>query len=304
MTNNSRSVTYFSERTTQRLQKIPVNAGFTCPNRDGTLSHDGCFFCSNESFSPFYCSAEKTITAQLKEGITFFSRKYKCDGYLAYFQTHSCTHASVSNLASLYHEALSVEGIDGLVIATRPDCLNSEVFNLLKSLNGQNNIRLEIGIESLNNQVLSSINRCHNPTQSLKAIEDAKKAGIEICGHIILGLPGESTESQIHGAKIISATGLTSLKIHHLQIVKGSKFAEQFEVHPESFSLLTLNQYVEILAQFISHLSPKIAIERLSNRVPLTYLLGPIWNGVTETQLRAHLARAMIEKDLFQGCKL
>ncbi|GAB4280282.1 MAG: TIGR01212 family radical SAM protein [Candidatus Rifleibacteriota bacterium] len=294
----------FLEKSKYRLQKIPVNAGFSCPNRDGTLATTGCSFCANESFSPFYCSSEKTITQQLQEGISFFGRKYKCNHFLAYFQTYSGTHAPVSRLEEIYGEALKVPAIEGLVIATRPDCINSEIVDLLVKINNKSFVRLEIGVESLNDEVLAGVNRCHDSLTALTALETIKKAGLQVCVHIILGLPGESAASLKAGARKLSAIKPDLIKIHHLQIVRGSTLAESFARNPEKFKLLNPEKYISCLADYLCHLSREIKVERLINRVPEKYLVAPVWNGFTEEQLRRRLCDYMLEKRIWQGCKL
>jgi radical SAM protein (TIGR01212 family) len=239
----------------KRVQKIPVNAGLSCPNRDGTISTGGCHFCNNDSFSPYYCSDEKSISLQLDEGIDFFVRKYRCHSYLAYFQASSNTNASIATLKSLYSEALAHPQISGLVIATRPDCLSEEILELLKQINSQKPVRIEIGIESCNDEILNKINRGHDFATTKHAIKRLCRANLEVCGHIILGLPGESLESQISGAKKIGKTGLQRLKIHHLQLIKDTFYAQEWFLHPHHFELLNFESYIKLLADFLILLS-------------------------------------------------
>jgi hypothetical protein len=288
----------------RRLQKIPLDAGFTCPNRDGTLATDGCYFCAGNSFSPFYCSSKKSISEQLKQGIAFFAKKYNCDGFLAYFQSYSCTYASIAKLEKLYLEALNHDEIDGLVIATRPDCLSEDVIHLLKKIAHKGFLRVELGIESCNDFVLAKANRCHSTKDSLNAIEKLNENNIAVCGHLIAGLPYEDMARYAETARMLSNTGINFIKLHHLQIVKGSFYAQLFEDNSSDFKLLYPNEYVEILSDFFSCLRPDIAVERLVNRVPVQLLVEPRWQGVDEQEIRRRLCTYMQGKGLFQGCRL
>lgn len=284
-----------------RVQKIPVDAGFSCPNRDGTLSTAGCIYCSNRSFSPFYATAEKTVTEQLTTGIRFFSERYSCRRFFAYFQTFSGTFAPVTVLRGLYREALSAEGVEGLIIATRPDCLNDEIIDLLKEISDRAYLRIELGVESFEDRVLQKINRCHGSEVSLSAISRLKQAKIETCVHLIFGLPEESQQAPECSAKIVSESKIRFVKLHHLQIVKKTAAADLFKKAPENFRLHTPASYVSLLARFISHLSADVYIERFLNRVPEKFLIAPRWGGITETDFRHLLEKEMKGQKLWQG---
>ena len=288
----------------RRLQKIPLDAGFTCPNRDGKKGLGGCYFCSGKSFSPFYCDSRNSISKQLDKGIDFFSKKYNCNGFLAYFQSFSCTYASTEKLEELYLEALSHEKVEGLVIATRPDCLSEAVISLLKKINCMGLLRIELGIESCDDFVLAKANRCHTTKDSLTAVKLLKDNGIEVSGHLVVGLPYEDLQVFFRTAEMISYTGLSFIKLHHLQIVKGAIYAKQFKENKSLFNLLYPDAYVKVLSEFFSYLRPDIIVERLINRVPIKLLLAPRWQGVDEQAIRRSLLAYMREKGLFQGCKL
>ncbi|MGM0599756.1 MAG: TIGR01212 family radical SAM protein [Candidatus Rifleibacteriota bacterium] len=288
----------------RRLQKIPLDAGFTCPNRDGKLAKEGCYFCSGKSFSPFYCNARNSISRQINEGIAFFSKKYNCNGFLAYFQNYSCTYDSVEKLEKLYFEALNHEQIEGLVIATRPDCLAEPVINLLRKINSQAFLRMELGIESCNDLVLEKANRCHRVKDSFNAIRMLKDKDIDVCGHMVVGLPHEDLQNYAHTALMLSDIGLSYIKLHHLQIVKGSFYAKLFEEKSSYFNLLYPNRYIEVLSDFISYLRSNIVVERLVNRVPVKFLIAPRWQGFDEQAIRRRLLGYMRDQGLYQGCKL
>lgn len=282
-----------------RIQKIPIDIGGTCPNRDGTLSDRGCAFCSPGSFVPFYCRAEKSIRRQLDEGMAFFSSKYRCDGFLAYFQNNSTTYGNLEKIYRVFSEVLEHPGIKGIVVATRPDCIDNEILERLAEIGKSHMVRLEIGIESLNPKVLTRINRCHGPEIVLGVLKQIRAAGIEVCGHLIVGLPGETSESLIETAAELIDVDI--LKLHHLQVVKGASLAEDYLKEP--FPLLEPGEYIRLLANFIANLSENIRIERLINRVPKPLLIAPIWNGVTEADFRKRLREYMLEHGLSQGCR-
>ena len=211
-----------------RVQKISIDAGFTCPNRDGRISTGGCTYCDNRTFNPSYCDRNKSIREQLKEGKNFFNRKYSDMKYLAYFQAFTNTYGSVDLLKKMYEEALQEEDIVGLVIGTRPDCISTPLLDYLEQLSRQTFLIVEYGIESANNDTLRRINRGHTFECSKKAVEMTAERGILNGGHIILGLPGEDREESLRQAPIISSLPLNILKIHQMQIIKGTRLAEEY----------------------------------------------------------------------------
>lgn len=281
-----------------KVQKISVDAGFSCPNRDGTVSTGGCSFCNNRSFNPSYCNGAKSVTQQIEEGKNFFSHKYPQMKYIAYFQAFSNTYSSLERLKAIYEEALSVDGVVGIIIGTRPDCIDDEKIEYLKKLSERTFVMLEYGIESVNDSVLKAVNRGHTFEQSRSAVEKTHQAGI-LCGaHIILGLPGESREMIIKSAKTISALPLDILKIHQLQILKGTALAKSAE-HKHTFSL---DEYIELLADFIEHLRPTLVLERFVSQSPADMLIAPKW-GLKNYEFTHKLLRYMQERDMAQGNK-
>lgn len=258
-----------------RVQKISVDAGFSCPNRDGHLSMGGCTFCNNKTFNPAYCDNRKSITRQLEEGKAFFAKKYPEMKYLAYFQAYSNTYGPLTELKAKYEEALAVDDIVGLVIGTRPDCVSDEVLDYLETLSHQTFLIVEYGIESANDDTLQRINRGHTFACSRQAIIKAHQKGIITCGHIILGLPGEDEKEMLRQAKAISDLPLDILKLHQLQVIKGTPLAAEYESHP--FRVLSAEEYVDLVIRYVSQLRNNIILERFVSQSPPDMVLAPKW---------------------------
>lgn len=272
-----------------RVQKISIDAGFTCPNRDGRISTGGCTYCDNRTFNPSYCDRNKSIREQLKEGKNFFNRKYSNMKYLAYFQAFTNTYGSVDLLKKLYEEALQEEDIVGLVIGTRPDCISTPLLDYLEQLSHQTFLIVEYGIESANNETLRRINRGHTFECSKKAVEMTAERGILTGGHIILGLPGEDREESLRQAPVISSLPLNILKIHQMQIIKGTRLAEEYLQNP--FHLYTVEEYVRLIADYISLLRKDLVLERFVSQSPPELLIAPRW-GLKNYQF-VHLLEAL-----------
>lgn len=272
-----------------RVQKISIDAGFTCPNRDGRISTGGCTYCDNRTFNPSYCDRNKSIREQLKEGKNFFNRKYSDMKYLAYFQAFTNTYGSVDLLKKMYEEALQEEDIVGLVIGTRPDCISTPLLDYLEQLSRQTFLIVEYGIESANNETLRRINRGHTFECSKKAVEMTAERGILTGGHIILGLPGEDREESLRQAPIISSLPLNILKIHQMQIIKGTRLAEEYLQNP--FPLYTVEEYVRLIADYISLLRKDLVLERFVSQSPPELLIAPRW-GLKNYQF-VHLLEAL-----------
>jgi len=284
-----------------RVQKISVNVGFTCPNRDGTKGVGGCIYCDNKTFSPNYCDPDKSIANQLKKGKTFFQDKYPDMFYLAYFQSYTNTYGGLEHLRDLYTEALSQPGVKGLVIGTRPDCINQEIIDLLLELTYGKYLAIEFGLESTLNRTLERINRCHTWEESVQAIELCNKNKILAGGHIILGLPGETYADFIHHAKELSKLELHTLKLHQLQVTKNTVLAHEFLKNPESFNLFSMDEYVETVVDFIEYLSPQIVLERFASTSPLEKLIAPKWNKTKNFEIVAKVETKLEQRDTWQG---
>lgn len=259
------------------VRKIPVNGGFTCPNRDGTLGHNGCTFCNGEAFVPSYCRSASTITQQIDQGIRFHSRRNRnATHYLAYFQSYSSTYAPLHLLQQRYEEALSHPAISGLVISTRPDCIDDEKLDYLASLAQHHYIAIEYGIESCYDQTLRLVNRGHDFACTQRAIRNTAIRNIAVGGHLILGLPGETRQQILDEADILSSLPLSTLKLHQLQLLKGSDLERQWRNDPASVPPpFTFEEYTLLIQDFLARLRPDIAIERLAAGVPPRYQADP-----------------------------
>lgn len=258
-----------------KVQKISVDAGFTCPNRDGRIGMGGCIFCDNKSFNPAYCSRQKSVTEQLEDGKQFFARKYPEMKYLAYFQAYTNTYEAVDKLKALYEEALQVEDVVGIVIGTRPDCVSPELFDYLEELNQRTFLIVEYGIESCNDETLRYINRGHDFACTRRAVEETARRGIFVGGHIIMGLPGEDASESLRQAPIVSSLPLTMLKIHQMQIIKGTKLAKLYAERP--FHLYTVEEYIDLITQYIQLLRKDLVLERFVTQSPSDMLIAPKW---------------------------
>lgn len=267
--------TWIRRRFPFRVQKIAVDAGFTCPNRDGRLSTGGCVYCDNRTFNPSYCNPLKSVTEQLEEGKRFFRRKYPDMKYLAYFQAFTNTYAPVSKLRKLYEEALCVPDVVGLVIGTRPDCVSDELLDYLKELNRRTFLLVEYGVETANDATLRLINRGHDFACARQAVERTHQRGILTGAHVILGLPGEDAAESLRQAPIISSLPIDILKIHQLQIVKDTRLAVLYEEKP--FHVYTVEEYLDLIARYISLLRDDLILERFVSQCPPEKLIAPRW---------------------------
>ncbi len=285
----------------QRVQKVAVDAGFSCPNRDGKKGRGGCTYCNNDTFKPFYTSAKKSVTEQINEGITFFAKKYKVIKFLAYFQAFTNTYASLSELKKLYEEALSHPQVVGLVISTRPDCVDAEKLDYLQKLAEKYYIVIEYGVESTNDTTLQKINRLDTFEQAKEAIIMTAKRKITTGAHLIIGLPGETKMDILEHAKRISNLPIEMLKLHQLQIIKGTKMARQYAENPESFDLFTSEKYIDLMVDFLELLNPQIMIERFTSESPKDMLIAPNWGGLKNFEVVHKIEKRLKERNTWQG---
>ena len=281
-----------------RVQKISIDAGFSCPNRDGAVSHGGCTFCDNRTFNPSYCQPSKSIAEQIAEGKAFFGRKYPDMKHLAYFQAYSNTYAPLDTLKRRYEEALSQDGIVGIVIGTRPDCLSDEILDYLESLNRQTFIIVEYGIESVADTTLQRINRGHDFGCSRRAVTATHERGILTGGHIILGLPGETAEENIHQATTVARLPLDILKLHQLQIIRGTELAAEYSANP--FRLYTADEYIDLCIRYLECLRPDMVVERFVSQSPADMLIAPKW-GLKNYEFTNRLTNEMRRRGTWQG---
>lgn len=284
----------------KKVQKISINAGFTCPNRDGTSGFGGCTYCNNQTFNPSYCETHKSVTTQIEEGIGFFSRKYPEMDYLAYFQAYTNTYGTIEHLVNLYKEALDVKGVKGLVIGTRPDCMSDELLDYFEKLSKTTFILIEYGLETTLNRTLDFINRGHNFECSTDAIIRTSERGIPVGAHFILGLPGEKTDDILNHTVKINQLPLNTIKLHQLQLIKGTRLAAQVEKNKDLINWYSADEYADLVVQFIERLRPDIAVERFVSQSPPELLIAPDW-GLKNYEF-THLVEKIIKKnDTFQG---
>jgi radical SAM protein (TIGR01212 family) len=283
-----------------KVQKISINAGFTCPNRDGSIGYGGCTYCNNQTFNPAYCHTDKSVGQQLEEGKRFFSRKYPDMKYLAYFQAYTNTYGELEELKHKYEEALTVADVVGLVIGTRPDCMPDDLLDYLEELNKRIFVLIEYGIESTDDETLKRINRGHTFAQAEEAVVRTAQRGIPVGGHVILGLPGEEREALIRQAERLSRLPLTTLKLHQLQLIKGTRMASEYEKIPELFHLYSVDEYIDLVIDYIEHLRPDLVLERFVSQSPKELLIAPDW-GVKNYEFTEKVKKRMRERNAWQG---
>jgi radical SAM protein (TIGR01212 family) len=302
--NNKRYTDYSSfikNKFSERVQKVSLDTGFTCPNRDGTKGTGGCTYCNNNTFNPYYCKPSKSITEQLDEGIDFFAKKYKTQKYLAYFQAYTNTYADIDLVKELYIEAINHPKVIGLVIGTRPDCINEDLIDFLSELAKDNYIAVEFGVESTLNRTLELVNRCHTFEETKAAYKLCNKRGLHLGAHMIIGLPGETREDILNHARELSKLPIATLKLHQLQVVKHTMMAIQLKEKPKMFELYDVDSYINLITDFVALLRPDIIIERFISESPAHLLLAPKWNGLKNFEIVAKIDKKLIEKDLWQG---
>jgi radical SAM protein (TIGR01212 family) len=293
---------YLKKRFPFKVQKISVNAGFTCPNRDGRVGVGGCTYCNNQTFNPDYCQPVSGISEQLREGIRFFAHKYPDMKYLAYFQAYTNTYAPLDILKQKYEEALSFPEVVGLVIGTRPDCMPEELLDYLTGLAKTAYIQIEYGIESTSDTTLLKINRGHTYQQAVDTICRTSERGIPVGAHLILGLPGESREQILAHADRISTLPLDTLKLHQLQIIRHTAMEQEFIAHPERFTLYTPFEYADLTVDFLERLNPQIAVERFISQSPKELLIAPDW-GLKNFEFTALVYKQFKQHHTRQGAK-
>ena len=284
----------------ERIQKISINAGFTCPNRDGSKGTGGCTYCNNQSFSPGYAKPIKSVTEQIEEGIAFFHHKYEAQKYLAYFQSYTNTYDKLENLTRIYEEALKNPKIAGIVVGTRPDCVSDELLDYFTELSKRYYVMIEYGIESTCDNTLQLINRGHDYANAEVAIRKTAGKGLRTAAHLILGLPGENREMILSHADNVSELPLTAIKLHQLQLVKGTVMARQYAENPEMFNMMTAAEYIELVIDFLERLNPEIAVERFVSQSPEQLLLAPHW-GLKNFEFVHKIEKRLKERNTWQG---
>ena len=293
---------YFRRTFGHRMQKVTINAGFTCPNRDGTISTGGCTFCDNAAFTPSYCDARKSITQQIDEGIEFHRKRYRtAQGYLAYFQSFSNTYAPLERLRECYDEALAHPDVAGIVVGTRPDCVDEQKLDYFAELSRKKYVTIEYGVESCYDATLKRINRGHDFATAQRAIEMTAERGIHCGAHFILGLPEESDEMLIKQVERINALPLTTVKFHQLQLFRGTPLAREWDEHPERFRFWTIEEYLDLFVEILRRLRPDIVVERFAGEAPPRYHHTEGWGLVRNEQLLAMLDKRLEQRGVHQG---
>lgn len=268
---------FLAEHFSGKIQKISINAGFTCPNRDGTVGRGGCTYCNNQTFNPSYCAPTLTVTEQLEEGKRFFARKYPAMRYLAYFQAYTNTYGDVERLRALYEEALAVDGVVGLIIGTRPDCMPGMLLDYLESLSKRCFVLVEYGAETSHNSTLALINRCHTWEQTVDAVTRTVARGIHVGLHFIMGLPGETVDMMLQSVDALSRLPVDTVKFHQLQIIRGTRLALEIEKGLYDVPRMTVEEYIDLCAKIVRRINPDIAIERFTSQSPEDLLIYPKW---------------------------
>ena len=297
-------VGYFKEKYGCRLQKIVVDAGFTCPNRDGRVGFGGCTFCNDDAFHPNYSTPDKSIFQQLEEGIEFHLNRYrKSEEYLSYFQSYSNTYAPLEHLKELYAQALAHPKVRGIAIGTRPDCIDEEKLDWLQELAREKIVIVEYGIESCYDKTLKRINRGHDFATAVKAVEATAARGLHQGAHFIFGLPGESREELMGMAQTINSLPLNSVKFHQLQIIKGTPMEAEFASRPEDFVQFSLEEYIDFFIDFLELLRPDLYIERFAGEVPPRFVNSSPWGKIRNVQLLQMLEKRLEERNTYQGAR-
>jgi len=284
------------------VQKVSINAGFTCPNRDGSIGYGGCAYCTNEAFIPAYCIPDSSVTEQIEKGIAFHRKRYRrADSYLAYFQAYTNTYAGIDRLKSLYEEALCHPAVTGLVIGTRPDCVSSELLDYLAQLARDRFVTVEYGIETVSDVTLKRINRGHTFADAVRAVAETSGRGIRTGAHLIFGLPGESRSQITASAEVISSMPVNILKIRQLQLITGTVMAKEFRDKPEEFDLYSPDDYISLVISFLERLNPAIMIDRISGESPPRMLDDPRSWSLRSNEILQLFAQRLEEQETWQG---
>lgn len=292
---------YFRREFGSRVQKITIDAGFSCPNRDGTCGTGGCSFCNNKAFTPSYNEPEKSVREQIERGMEFHRTRYrKASQYLAYFQSYSNTYAGLERLKSLYQEALEIPGIAGIVVGTRPDCVDGEKLDFFQELSKKCYVTVEYGIESTYDRTLERVNRGHGVEKTAWAIRETAARGIRVGGHMIVGLPGESREDFLNSVDLLSGWPLNNIKFHQLQLIHGTAMAREFKEKPEDFPEFSMEEYLHFMMEIVGRLNPEFVVERIAGEVSPSMAVRPGW-GVRYDAVLRRFEQLLQEHDIWQG---
>ena len=288
-----------------RIQKLAIDAGLSCPNRDGKVGTKGCTFCLNEAFSPSYCRECNSLYNQIDKAYDFhLSRNRKAEYYIAYLQSGSNTYADSDTLRSIYREVVSHPKVSGLIIGTRPDCISSEILDYLEHLSHKHYVAVEYGIEATKDDILRHVNRGHNFATAVEAVAATRARGIDVGAHFILGLPYQSREDILTQMADINALKLDFVKFHQLQIYRNTPLAKEWSEHPERFLFAQdfgVAEYVELMVDVVRRLDSKVAIERFASQAPRNLILGSPLGGIRMDALKARIAERLNALNAKQG---
>ena len=293
---------YFRNIFGGRVQKVTIDAGFSCPNRDGTIAHGGCTYCNNDSFNPSYCHPSKSVKQQIDEGIEFHANRYRrAKDFLAYFQAYSNTYKPLEELRKIYGQALEIPEIKGLVIGTRSDCIDKEKLKYFAEIAKTHYVILEYGIESVYDETLKRINRGHNYQSVVEAVNLTKSYGLHVGAHLIFGLPGETRQMMLDEVEVINKLPLDTIKFHQLQIVKGTAMGKDYLKTPDNYHLFDLEEYLDFIVAFTEKLHPEFVIERFAGEVPPRFLIASGWHGLRYDQVLNKIEKRLEETNSWQG---
>ena len=293
---------FLQEQFGGRMQKLTLNAGFTCPNRDGSIGVGGCTYCVNDAFNPSYCDVRKSVTQQLEEGIEFHQNRYRrADGYLAYFQAYSNTYASLETMKEIYAPAIEYPLVKGIVVGTRPDCIDEQKLEFFAKLQERMFVSIEYGVESCFDETLQRINRGHTFQQAVDAFELTKKYDIHTAGHFMYGLPGETIEMWLDAVKMINSLPMNGVKFHQLQLIKNTKMEQEFYEKPYDFHQFTIDTYVPFIVDITERLNPSFVIERFAGEVPPRFLRENTWGLTRYDVVLQRIEKEMERRDTYQG---
>jgi len=296
-----------------RIQKLTIDAGFTCPNRDGKVGINGCTFCDNGAFNPSYCAPQKSVLQQLEEGIEFHRNRYRrAEGYLAYFQAYSNTYIADNNegggakfavhkLEKIYKPAMEHPLVKGIVVGTRPDCLEDEKLDFFEELSKKMFVSIEIGIESIHDETLQRINRGHDFQCAVDALQRMKARNIHAGAHFIFGLPYETPQMWMEDVKIINKLPLSSIKFHQLQIIKGTQMEKEYAADAKLFHSFTMESYIDFIVDFVEKLNPTFAIERFAGEVPPRFLSANNWGTIRYDVVLQRIIKEFEKRGSWQG---
>ena len=293
---------FLQQRFGGRIQKLTIDAGFSCPNRDGTVGNGGCTYCLNDAFNPSYCLPEKSVSQQLEEGILFHRNRYRrADGYLAYFQAFSNTHAPLEKLREIYRPAIEHPLVKGIVIGTRPDCMDREKLAYFAELNEKMFVSIEYGVESTLNQTLERINRGHSFEKAAEMIHETHQANLHTGAHFIFGLPHENEDIWFHEIEKMNSLPIQSIKFHQLQIIKGTKMEQEWRENPTHFQLFNMERYIDFICRYIEKLNPTFIIERFAGEVPPRFLAVDTWGTTRYDVVLQKIEKELADRESYQG---